>query len=73
MPKFWTVLEIQKHDNGAFSALANAYESYAKAESAYYTALAAAAVSTLPYHGAYIIDDEQGVIDMKIYDRRNAK
>lgn len=73
MPKFWTVLEIQKHDNGAFATLANAYESYAQAESAYYMVLAAAAVSVLPYHAAYIIDDEQGVTDMKIYDRRNAE
>lgn len=73
MPKFWTVLELQKHDNGAFSTLANVYESYAKAESAYFTVLAAASVSTLPYHGAYIIDDEHGVTEMKIYDRRTAK
>lgn len=73
MAKFWTVLEIQKHNDGTFATLANAYESYAQSESAYYMVLSAAAVSTLPYHAAYIIDDEQGVIYMKIYDRRNAE
>ena len=73
MYKFWTVIEIQEGNDSKMSTLAAAYGDYAKAESAYYAILSAAAISDMPYHAAYIIDDETGVCEMRIFDRRMKK
>lgn len=68
--EFWTVLEIQLSSNNAKSTLASAYDTEAAAQSAYYTVLAAAVVSQIPYHAAYLINSKRGMQMMQIYDRR---
>lgn len=51
------VIEIQKNDQGVVSNIVTAYSDKRHAESAYYTILAAAALSNLPVHTAMVIDD----------------
>lgn len=51
------VIEIQKNDQGVVSNIVTTYSDKRQAESAYYTILAAAALSNLPVHTAMVIDD----------------
>lgn len=50
------VIEIQTSDNVA--TLVNAYDNRPQAESKYHQILTAAAVSTVPKHGAIMLTDE---------------
>ena len=53
----YVVVEIQKNAQGQISNLVTAYDDKAAAESHYHTILAAAALATIPIHGAVIIDE----------------
>ena len=66
---FYTVLEIQKLENGTKATLATAHDDYYEALSKYYSVLSAAATNGIPYHAAYLIDSKRGVRESKIFDR----
>lgn len=67
---FWTVVEEKQFSDGSKTATATVKLSRALAESAYYSILATAAADGSPYHAAYILESNRGVILSKIYDRR---
>lgn len=67
--KFWNVVEEQRFDDGKVATLSTPKENYNEAESAYYSILASAAISTIPYHAAYILESNRGVVMCKFYDR----
>lgn len=54
----YIVIELQKNEQGVVSNIVTSYENLAKAESKYYSVLAAAAVSTVPVHSAIIVSEE---------------
>ena len=54
----WIVVEIQTMANGAIGILTYDYTDRAAALSKYYTVLAAAAVTTLPSHGAILMTSD---------------
>ncbi len=66
---FWTVVEEKVFSDGSKTASATVKLTRALAESAYYTILATAAADGSPYHAAYILESNRGVILSKIYDR----
>lgn len=66
---FWTVVEEKQFSDGSKTATATVKLSRALAESAYYSILATAAADGSPYHAAYILESNRGVILSKIYDR----
>ena len=53
----YIVIEIQKTVEGSISNIVTSYSSKEEAESHYHTILASAAISSLPSHGAVIIDE----------------
>ena len=64
---FYTVVEIQKNESAA--VLATCYAEKEKAMAKYYTVLAAAAVSTLPYHAAWLLRSDGVVEEQRAFDR----
>lgn len=66
---FFTVVEEKKFSDGSATATATIKVNRALAESAYYAILATAAADGSPYHAAYVIESNRGVILSKIYDR----
>lgn len=66
---FWTVVEEKKFSDGSATASATIKLSKPLAESAYYGILQVAAADGSPYHAAYVIESNRGVIMSKIYDR----
>lgn len=54
----YIVIELQKNEAGVVSNIVTAYDTLAAAESAYYTILAAAAISALPVHSAVLISED---------------
>lgn len=72
MVKFWTVIEEQRTEDGQVAVLATPKDNFNEAESTFYSILAAAAVSSLPYHAASILESNRGVVASKYYDRSDA-
>ena len=73
---FYTTVENQIRTDGSYGLLYDHFDdenaenaAYAK----YYTILAAAAVSGIPYHAAYIIRDDGITIEGKVFDRRTTE
>ena len=54
--KNYIVIELQTDDKGKTSNLVYAYGSEAEAQSKYYAVLSAAAISTVPYHAATLLN-----------------
>lgn len=54
----YIVIELQKNAEGVVSNIVTSHDSLAKAESAYYSVLAAAAISNVPVHSAIIVSEE---------------
>lgn len=69
MLKAWTVVEEKAFSDGARVTTATPKASLALAESAYYSILSQAASDGSPYHAAYILESNRGVIASKFYDR----
>lgn len=69
MVKAYTVLEEQQFSDGSRTVKATAKANLALAESAYYDILSKAAADGSPYHAAYLIESNRGVIMSKYYDR----
>ena len=63
------VIEIQKNSEGVVSNIVTAYSDKRQAESAYYTILAAAALSNLPVHTAMVIDDMGNTYHRECYQK----
>lgn len=72
MAKFWTVVDEKQFSDGSVKASAAVKTNRALAESAYYSILAEAASDGSPYHAAYILESNRGVIESKYYDRSEA-
>ena len=68
--EFWTVVEVQKLENGVVASQAFDRNSYNEALSVYYSSLAAGAINGIPYHATYLISSRSGVKKTNIYDRQ---
>ena len=69
MVKAYTVLEEQQFSDGSRTVKATAKANLELAESAYYDILSKAAADGSPYHAAYLIQSNKGIIMSKFYDR----
>ena len=69
MVKAYTVLEEQQFSDGSRTVKATAKANLELAESAYYDILSKAAADGSPYHAAYLIESNRGIIMSKFYDR----
>lgn len=69
MVKAYTVLEEQQFSDGSRKVTATVKANLALAESAYYDILSKAAADGSPYHAAYLIQSNKGIIMSKYYDR----
>lgn len=67
---FYTVLEIQMDVSGNKACIPLIYDSYEGALAKYYTVLAAAAASAIPYHSGHIIRSDGIMTDGRVFDRR---
>lgn len=67
---FYTTIENQVRNDGSKGLLYDHFDNLSQAEAKFFTVCAAAAVSEIPYHAAFIIDDAGLVIGSKVYDRR---
>ena len=63
----YILLETQSYANGTVSTLVNTYEDRDTAENKYHLILAAAAVSELPRHSAFMLSDEGYIIKSECY------
>lgn len=70
MLSFYTTIENQLRDNGTYGLLYDHYNDKNQAYAKFFTICAAAAVSEIPYHAAYLIDSNIGVIEQREWDRR---
>lgn len=69
MVKAYTVLEEQQFSDGSRKVTATVKANLALAESAYYDILSKAAADGSPYHAAYLIESNRGIVMSKYYDR----
>ena len=63
------IIEIQKAKQGGYSHLIDTAEGFAQAESKYYGKLQYAAISVIPVHTVYLLDDKGIVYNEKCYNR----
>ena len=68
----YLVLEIQTAADGKVSTLITAKDSLNEAMSAFYTILAAAAVSSVPVHAAVLMMNNGAVVKSEVFDHREA-
>jgi len=67
---FYTTIENQIRTDGTFGLLYDHFDNLPQAEAKYFTVCAAAAVSEIPYHAAFLIADSGVICAAKVYDRR---
>lgn len=77
IPYFYTTVENQKRLDGTYGLLFDHFEeeeglqpALARAQAKYHTVCAAAALSEIPYHSAYLIRSDGVVLEEGIWDRR---
>ena len=63
----YIILETQTYENGTVGTLIDSFENRNAAESKYHTVLAAAAISNLPLHCAFMLTDEGYTIKSECY------
>lgn len=63
----YIILETQTNANGTVGTLIDSYENRNAAESKYHNVLAAAAISQLPLHCAFMLTDEGYTIKSEAY------
>ena len=63
----YIILETQTNPNGTVGTLINSYEDRNAAESKYHQILAAAAISQIPRHCAFMLTDEGYTIKSEFY------
>lgn len=66
---FYTTIENQVRADGSKGVLYDHYENENQALAKFYTICAAAAVSEIPYHAAFLLY-EDGRVMQRIFDRR---
>lgn len=66
---FYTTIENQVRTDGSKGVLYDHYENENQALAKFYTICAAAAVSEIPYHAAFLLY-EDGRVMQRIFDRR---
>lgn len=67
---FYTTIENQVYANGGHGLLYDHFDNLNSALAKYYTVCAAAAISELPYHAAFLIRDDGITIEARVFDRR---
>lgn len=67
---FFTVLEIQVGNNGVKRCIPVIYDNENDAVAKFFTICSVAAVSDLPYHAAFVLDDNGMMVKSEIFDRR---
>lgn len=67
---FYTTIENQVRNDGSKGLLFDHFSNLNAALAKYYTILAAAAVSDIPYHSGYLIRDDGIMIEGRVFDRR---
>lgn len=67
---FYTTLENQLRGDGSRGLLYDHFDDLNAALAKYYTICAAAAVSEIPYHAAYILHSEGYTVEQRVFDRR---
>ena len=63
----YIVLETQTYTNGTVGTLIETFSDRNAAESKYHTVLAAAAISQLPKHCAFMLDDSARLLKSEVY------
>ena len=63
----YIVLETQSYDDGTVGTLVSSYEERNAAENKYHLVLAAAAISDLPRHSAFMLSDEGYLVKSESY------
>lgn len=69
MLKAYTVVEEKSFSDGSRTTTATPKATLPLAESLYYDILSKAAADGSPYHAAYILESNRGMIASKFYDR----
>lgn len=69
MLKAYTVVEEKLFSDGSRTTTATPKPNLALAKSAYHDILSKAAADGSPYHAAYILESNRGVIFSEFYDR----
>ena len=67
MDEFYIQQEVQVNDKGTKSVIPLIYDDLNEALAKHYTVLAAAAKSTLPYHGSFILRNDGIVIEGRYF------
>lgn len=70
MTKIYTTIENQVREDGSKGLLYDHYDNENQALAKFYTVCAAAALSGIPYHAAFLIY-EDGSVMQRIFDRRS--
>lgn len=68
----YIVLETQTNTDGTVGTLITTYDDKFQAESKYHAVLSAAAVSDLPKHCAFLLDDSARTLKSEAYTRNTA-
>lgn len=67
---FYTTIENQVRTDGSKGLLYDHFDNVNAAYAKFYTILAAAAVSDIPYHAGYLIRDDGIMMEGRVFDRR---
>lgn len=67
---FYTTIENQGYEGGGFGLLYDHFSDYNQAMAKFFTICAAAAVSEIPFHAAYVIRSDGLMIEGRTFDRR---
>lgn len=70
MAELYTTIENQVRADGSTGLLYDHFTDYNAAVAKFYTICAAAAVSDIPYHAAFILADDGRMMKSEIFDRR---
>ena len=69
-PSFYTTVENQLRKDGTYGLLYDHFDDKNQALAKFFTICAAAAVSGIPYHAVYLIENQYGCIEQREWDRR---
>lgn len=70
---FYTTIENQVRTDGSKGLLYDHFDNVNAAYAKFYTILAAAAASEIPYHAGYLIRDDGIMIEGRVFDRRTTE
>ena len=73
MAELYTTLENQVRSDGSKGLLYDHYDNLNAAIAKFYTVCAAAAVSEIPYHAAFILDANGDILKKEVFDRRTTE